>query len=273
MLGSGVLFDARADTIEATHASAFALQSAVTVAAWIRPQAATVGSVINKQSQNDLAFELLHDRNKVTFSVRLQRGNKTQLVSSSITVPAQTWTHVAGVYDGQFVRLFRNGVQVGQVAATGPIADVTGPVRIGNNRNNQFFPGRLDEAQLFNRALADFELAELPCLRRAPTLAVSPTNPAAVEPEVSVHYDIAFTNNNGGACQPSDAALSISSNEPGISISANQTFFSVASGETAHFPVDVTGSSDAEPGTHLIPFQLFDFSAGFEPHLESCPSP
>ncbi|MFT3773151.1 MAG: hypothetical protein QM820_47830 [Minicystis sp.] len=48
--------------------------------------------------------------------------------------------------------------------------------------------------------------------------------------------------------------------DPAISISANPSFVSgVASGQTAHFPISVTGSEEAEPGVHTIPFDIFNF--------------
>ncbi|MDB4987985.1 MAG: hypothetical protein JWN04_3163, partial [Myxococcaceae bacterium] len=192
--------------------------------------------------------------------VTVQKKKGSQLVSSSFAVPLHAWTHVVGVYDGQFVRLFSNGQQVGQVAADGVIADVSGPLRIGNNRENQFFPGRLDEVQLFNRALPDFEVAQLSCIQNPPTLSVTPINPAAVDADVTVHYDVAYTDNNGGACQPGQLFFSLNGAPPGITVSSPQFFQTVTSGQTVHFPVDVTGSTDADPGTQQLPFQLFDNS-------------
>jgi hypothetical protein len=257
--GTSVLFDDRKDTLQASH-PAFALNNALTVAAWVNPQLARTGSVVSKQQQGKTAFELVYDRNKVTFHVTVLKARGSQVVSSSIAIPVGSWSHVAGVYDGQFVRLFRDGVQVGQVSAPGGIADVGGPVSIGNNHNGQFFSGRIDEVQLFNRALQEFEIADLSCLRNPATFAVTPLSGPAVDPDVSVHYDITYTNNNGGACQPSFVFLQFNQPPAGFSILTGQSFESVPSGQSTTFTVDVTGSTDADPGTQQIPFTFFSDS-------------
>lgn len=259
--GAGVLFDDRRDTLQTTN-TAFALSNAVTVAAWVNPQATRTGSVVNKQLQGGAAFELLFDRNKVTFTVSIAKTRGTQQVSSSVAIPVGSWSHVAGIYDGQFVRLFRDGQQVGQVSAPGNIADVNGPIAVGNNRNGQFFPGRIDEVKLWNRALDQFEVQQLSCIQRPATFSVSPLVGPAVDPDVSVHYDIAYTNNNGGACQSSFVNLAFDQLPDGFSVNVGQNFPIVAPGETLLLSADMTGSFDAVPGTRDIPFSLQDFNDG-----------
>ncbi|MDB4988130.1 MAG: hypothetical protein JWN04_3308, partial [Myxococcaceae bacterium] len=71
--GKGLLFDERGDTVQTANAQAFTLGSAVTVAAWINPQAAARGSIVNKEKPSALAFELSFDGKKVTFSVTVQK--------------------------------------------------------------------------------------------------------------------------------------------------------------------------------------------------------
>lgn len=263
IVGAAVSFDERRDTLSATH-PAFALGNALTVAAWVNPGTARTGSVLNKQQQGSTAFELLFDRNKVTFTVAIAQARGAQQVSSSVAIPVGSWTHVAGIYDGQFVRLFRDGQQVGQVSAPGTIADVSGSVSVGNNRTGQFFPGRIDEAKLFSRALSEFEVQAMSCIQREATFSVTPLVGPAVDPDVSVHYDIAYTNNNGGACQPSPVALFFNQPLDGFSFNVGQNFQFVAPGQTVNLAVDVTGSFDAVPGTRDIPFTLQDFNSGTE---------
>jgi hypothetical protein len=254
--GQGVRFDERRDTLEASSPSAFTLSQAMTVGAWVNPASAGQGSIVNKEEPNGLTFELSLDRKKVTFSVTVQKKRRAQLISSSVAIPLNEWTHVAGSYDGEFVRLFRNGQQVGQVSAPGSIADTSAPIRIGNNRANQFFPGRIDEVQLFNRALAEFEIPGLSCIAHDPALVVTPSHGGSVDPDVTVPFDIAFTNNNVGGCSSTAFFLSFPPPPTGVTVSTSRGLLQVPSGQTTHVSVAVTGTMDAVPGDLVLPFTM-----------------
>jgi hypothetical protein len=68
---------------------------------------------------------------------------------------ANAWTHLAGTYDGATVRLYVNGVQVSSRAQTGAIPISTNPLQIGGDTiYGQYFPGRVDEVRIYNRALS-----------------------------------------------------------------------------------------------------------------------
>lgn len=80
-------------------------------------------------------------------------------------VPPQTWTHLAGTYDGNMARLYVNGVLVDSDATTGTFAVDTTPLILGGNGNGNMvserFPGRIDEILLYNRALNGSEVRQL----------------------------------------------------------------------------------------------------------------
>lgn len=80
-------------------------------------------------------------------------------------VPPQTWTHLAGTYDGNTARLYVNGVLVESAAVTGTFGLDTTPLILGGNGNGNMvserFPGRVDEILLYNRALDEFEVSQL----------------------------------------------------------------------------------------------------------------
>ena len=70
-----------------------------------------------------------------------------------------TWTHVAGTYDGTTLRLYVNGVQVGSQAKTGSMPVSANPLQIGGDSiYGQYFPGSIDEVRVYNRALSATEI-------------------------------------------------------------------------------------------------------------------
>jgi Concanavalin A-like lectin/glucanases superfamily len=89
------------------------------------------------------------------------------VLGSPMTVPQQTWVHLAGTYDGSQARLYVNGTEVGNLPASGPFAAETNPVTLSGNGNgaartvSEFVPGQLDEVMLYRRALSADEIARL----------------------------------------------------------------------------------------------------------------
>jgi hypothetical protein len=93
-------------------------------------------------------------------------GGQLDIVAS-VVVPAQTWVHLAGTYDGNTARLYLNGAEVNSGAISGPFATETNPVVLGGNGNGTSFavsemiPGQLDDVMLYRRALAADEIARI----------------------------------------------------------------------------------------------------------------
>ncbi|MBW2509387.1 MAG: LamG domain-containing protein [Deltaproteobacteria bacterium] len=109
-------------------------------------------------------------------------GNTSTLVGTDATLAAGTWIHAAATYDGSTMKLFQDGVLVGSLPKAGLIdRDLLVPVWIGANPGapGQVFDGRIDEVQVFNRALSPTEIANamatpLPRPPPDPTCAATP---------------------------------------------------------------------------------------------------
>ncbi len=69
-----------------------------------------------------------------------------------IPTPGQ-WTHLALTYDGALIKLYANGVQVGQDTKTGNLDGSNSPFNIGGRAGSLFFSGLIDEVDVFSRAL------------------------------------------------------------------------------------------------------------------------
>ena len=80
-------------------------------------------------------------------------------IYGTAALAANTWTHLAGTYDGATMRLYVNGVQVASRAQTGAIATSTNPLQIGGDSiYGQYFAGQIDEIRVYNRALSAAEV-------------------------------------------------------------------------------------------------------------------
>src|SRR5262249_19613060 len=82
----------------------------------------------------------------------------TNLYGTS-ALPLNTWTHLAGTYDGSMMRFYVNGVQVASQPQTGTVPANSGLLSIGgDSTSGQFWTGLIDEVRIYNRAINAVEV-------------------------------------------------------------------------------------------------------------------
>jgi hypothetical protein len=134
------------------------LSSGLTLEAWVRPSAltATWSDIIFKANDNYFLMgstpqSQLPDLGGTFAATNLYGTNALAL---------NTWTHIAGTYDGTTMRFYVNGVAVASAAQTGAIPSSTGNLFIGGDSSNgQHWNGLIDEVRVYNRALSAGEIA------------------------------------------------------------------------------------------------------------------
>ena len=155
---------------------------AITIEAWIKPFSfPNPGPSVVRKHWNDLGGAqyamLLGDGASSGFlsmGVALHQGGAAV---SGGTIPTSVWTHVAGTYDRQFVRIYINGVEVGSAASTAPIPNSTRDLYIGNEdllSGTRAFDGLIDELVIYDRALSP---SEIRAIHRAASLGRCDTRP------------------------------------------------------------------------------------------------
>jgi Concanavalin A-like lectin/glucanases superfamily len=86
-------------------------------------------------------------------------GTAYRTVQGISPLPLNTWSHLAAVYDKQYLRLFVNGEQVAVRPYSGALATSTGALRIGGNSIwGDYFKGLIDEVKIYRSALIPSEL-------------------------------------------------------------------------------------------------------------------
>jgi Concanavalin A-like lectin/glucanases superfamily len=255
--GLAVDFNANKDIVTVADGASFAFTDHVAVAAWINPTKVTgTHSIVAQEFSGKSTFSLAIDAGVVQFSVTL-KGN--HVVTSSAPIPANTWSHVAGTYDGHFLFLYLDGQQVGQDDFPGTLKDANGPIEIGNDVAEDHFAGAIDDVWISTDTVGLSDIAALSCIQKPPTFVATPAAGPPSPPDSSVDYSIVVTNNNAGFCQPSAYAFNPEAPE-GFTASVPNSFApSVAPGASATFAMTVTAGEPA-PGVYPIPFFVQDFS-------------
>ena len=150
------------------------ITNALTISAWINPTTVTSVTsyrIVDKITAGGADGYLL---DILTGPLRMIAGNAELLGG---TVATNTFQHVAGVYDGQFMRLYINGVQVasrdfGSIAPI-PTNNLSLKIGVDSTGNGNLFSGLIDEVNIFNRALSASEIGQL---------ALNPNNVSVPEP-------------------------------------------------------------------------------------------
>ena len=153
--GNALSFNGSGAVASVPNSTSLGLSSAMTVEAWVYPTSVSGWEpVIYKY--NDL-FYLLGASSVATGPATGvgDTGTSGDIISSGSSLSANTWTHLAGTYNGATTKLYVNGVLVASSSHTGSIASSTYPLTIGGNTvDGNYFTGLIDEVRVYNQALS-----------------------------------------------------------------------------------------------------------------------
>src|SRR5439155_1719013 len=151
--GNALTFNGTNSWVTVADAASLHLAGALTLEAWVRPTAAMGTSwrtVLLKQQTAELAYALYANSDTSTPTVIAYVGSE-QYARGASQLALNTWTHLAGTYDGATLRFYVNGVQVSSRALTGSIVSSTAPLRIGGNSVwGEYFAGVIDDVRVYN---------------------------------------------------------------------------------------------------------------------------
>lgn len=154
----GLLFNG-SSLVTVSDSNSLDLTNGMTLEAWV--SMSTSGgwtTAVLKEQSTDLSYALLAGSGSDNPGVYIYTAGQ----QSATTIPSlalNTWTHLAGTYNGSMLRLFVNGNQVATQLISAPIMASGGPLRIGGNAIwGEYFLGIIDEVRVYNRALSQSEI-------------------------------------------------------------------------------------------------------------------
>jgi len=149
-------------------ASVIITGKAITLEAWIFPTAFSTNFwenvIVNKLSSTvSHGYNLRCGGNgKVEFYVSNTYANSGYAISDEGSIQLNTWSHLAGTYDGTNVKLYINGKLVKTTPFTLDIAATDWPLCIGNHGYPGYperpFIGKIDEVRVWNIARTEAEI-------------------------------------------------------------------------------------------------------------------
>ena len=186
-----------------------ATEAGFSVSGWIYPTQFNRYGRIVERSDNDFDDHLILAVNHEEKGIHL---NINRNIAIATGLPLNEWSHVAGTYDGESIRVYINGELGAETSYEGAPLELTeSDFWLGNNRQNtRPYAGYLKDIQLWQRALTSAEiqqaLAQTPSAEAAGLLASWPfaeeTSDAAIADQVQ---KIPVTRQNATAPQTAAA--------------------------------------------------------------------
>lgn len=123
----------------------------ITVEAWCYLTAYSFLPTAVGNYGSGMQFLLRVDGNRPAFWV--DNGGGFRVVNGATTVPLNTWTHLAGVWNGSVLTVYINGVLDGTAGVVGGAFNATtNPVRIGASLTSESWHGKLDDVRIWSIA-------------------------------------------------------------------------------------------------------------------------
>lgn len=167
LVGEAFSFDGSIARVIVPPAANLQFTNALTIEGWVKP------SVVGDQQREILSkweggaplgqasYRIGIDTNGFGVLSVSADGSFTNTASvvSADPIPVDSWTHVAGVYDGSELRFYLNGRLSNTEPWTNGVFAGTAPVIIGSTASSgAFFAGLVDELTIYGRAVSAAEL-------------------------------------------------------------------------------------------------------------------
>jgi hypothetical protein len=125
-----------------------------TVALWVKPENTEGSQVLAGRRAANEQFTLYFYNQRVRMLVEHVEGKYTH---ANVPLPqAGVWTHYAGTYDGEQIKLFVNGKLAATTPAKGRVPQSAAPLFLGGiDSGDRSLVGRLEDVRFYNQALAD----------------------------------------------------------------------------------------------------------------------
>ena len=156
MCETALIFNGNTGTVSVPHYGALKPTTEITIEAWLYPLDITTNTFTEIYRKEDGGDRHLFSfqGNGTILALGLNIGGSYSELDVSID-PADfenQWVHVAAVYDGVDVKIYRNGAQIGTQPNTGALGTSGSAIGyIGSSGgNNEYFNGRIDELRIWD---------------------------------------------------------------------------------------------------------------------------
>jgi hypothetical protein len=168
-VGTAVHLDGSDDRLVVADDPALDIAGPQTMTVWIHMDQLSDNDYGLVGKENAYTLEIEGSTDCIDLAVYLPGGGFDELAPMGCELTANTWHHLASVYDGTDLIVYQNGQVVGSLPYSGAAVLVNNdPVLIGHNsfQAGRYMDGRLDEVTIWSRALTSAEIETIERLQR-----------------------------------------------------------------------------------------------------------
>ncbi len=156
-------FNGSDDYINFGNPAALNITSAITVGGWYKTDSTKTGSqfMIAKDdaTNRSYGFQFHQGDGKVYFQLVGTTGDQ---LAATATFNDNNWHHWVGTFDGNYTKIYKDGIEIASEVSTGTINTSSADVFVAARSSaTDFLEGSLDDVVIYNRALDATEIAEL----------------------------------------------------------------------------------------------------------------
>ncbi len=165
--GSTPEFDGLGGHVLIRETTSFGFSNAITATIWVKASALKNNTVLfgvphTNESWTTPMFGMYGSDGRVVFGLWGDRGSSKMLLDSASEFPLDTWTFLAGTYDGTTARLYVNGALSAEKPHHGNIVRNGQPLLVGKGLGAKpSLKGSVGELRLYNNALSAAEVRSL----------------------------------------------------------------------------------------------------------------
>jgi hypothetical protein len=161
--GNGLSFNGSNNMVTVTASPSLNATTGLTISAWVNPiSLSSFRVVMTRELPTTDAWALNANDSTDLPGIWARTGTEASPLygaKGSTKLPLNTWTYLAGTYDGSVLRLYVNGILVRSTNVTGTLVNSQNALRIGGNALwGEWFHGLIDEIRIYNRALSQTEI-------------------------------------------------------------------------------------------------------------------
>ncbi|VVC02533.1 Concanavalin A-like lectin/glucanases superfamily protein [Candidatus Burarchaeum australiense] len=158
--GTSFEFNGVSDYIEVSDSNSLDITGPISVEAWIlrETDSGAEEAIVSKYLFKQRSYMLGIDANdKAFFRVSPDGKLVGTTVTGTTSVGLNSWHHLAGTYDGAYLRIFVDGTLEASVPYAAGIYAGTAPLRFGSlSGGGSYFGGKIDEVRILNGVISNF---------------------------------------------------------------------------------------------------------------------